>query len=149
MSTYLGSIRRVYTGWRAIPGKHLIIYDDCFVLARASALDGAFRSGPLGGLLSGAAKSAQHPTARQLQDGLTPTDLVSRHRDNWLIDTSDVTSASLRHRIHLGAWRRLTLHTVGRTRTVDYEPGPNPDDAVLALMHQVLGDRMSDPGAAP
>lgn len=142
MSIYLGSIRRVYTGWRAIPGKHLVIFDDCFVLARASALDGAFRANALSGLLTDAAKKVQNDsTPQQLQDGLTPADLVSRHPDNWLLETSSITSASLHNRVHLGAWRRLTLETVAHTRTVDYEPGPNPDHAVVALMRQVLGDR--------
>lgn len=142
MSNYLGRVRRVYTGWRALPGKQLVIFDDCFVLARASALDGAF--GPLVGLVIDAVdKTTNDSIPQRLRDGLTPADLVRLHADNWLLETSSITSASLRKRIHLGAWRRLTLETAAQTRTVDYEPGANPDNAVVELMQQILGDRFS------
>lgn len=143
MSIYLARVRRVYTGWFALPGKQLVIFDDCFVLARASALDGALgipRSGPVVNL---GEMMENDPTLQQLRDGLTPAELVNRHRDNWLLETSSITTAALRKRIHLGAWRRLTFETAAQTRTVDYEPGANPDHAVVELMREILGDRFS------
>ena len=141
MSIYLARIRRVYTGWKALPGKQLVIFDDCFVLARASALDGAF--GPLVDRAFDNFESQDDSIPQQLRDGLTPAELVRLHPDNWLIETSSITAASLRTRIHLGAWRRLTLETAAQTRTVDYEPGANPDNAVVELMQEILGDRFS------
>lgn len=138
MSSYLGRIRRVYTGWIALPGRHLLIFDDCFVRIRASAFDGS------GELLDSTELEPQHNSgSHQLADGLTPAELAERHPDNWLLANSDVIGATLGNHLHLAAWRRLTFVTTAQTTTVDYEPGANRDRAVVAVLRQALGDRFS------
>jgi len=148
LSTYLGRIRRVHTGWRAMPGKNLVVFDDAIVEARASALDGLAVTG-LG--FTGRAQQAvsavgSAKNASLDQDPPSPQDLADQHPANWMIPISSVSSAVLTKRklgMLTGATRRLVLHTDQGDRIVDWERQANPDETTIAMLKQALGERFS------
>jgi hypothetical protein len=145
MSIYLGRIRRVYTGWRAVPGKNLIIFDDALVEVRASALDGIQVYGVASA--SGSAFATQGAKLNAFLDNKAwaPEKLVGLHSDNWMLMTSAINSATLTTR-QLGIRRRLTLHTEGGTRVVEWEGNANPDLKIVRMFKQILGDRFVTTG---
>ena len=149
MSTYLGRIRRVHTGWRAMPGKNLVVFDDALVEARASALDGLAVTG-LGVTGRGQRVAAEAGSRRnQDLDTADPAALASQHPANWMIPTSAVTSATLSKPRLTRLWgvsRRLTLQTSDGVRTVDWEGQANPDAPTITMLTQALGDRFQVAG---
>jgi hypothetical protein len=137
MSRYLGRVLRVYTGWRAVPGKNLVIFDDCLVGVRASALDGLATRGAA----SAAARRAG-ASANAALDSLSPDQLVSQHADNWMLPTAQVTSATLASP-GLGIRRRLTVTTETGSRVVEWEARSNNNQQIANALRQVLGNRFS------
>jgi hypothetical protein len=137
MSQYLGRIRRVYTGWRAVPGKNLVIFDDCLVGVRASAFDGLATPGAP----SAAARSVGARANAGL-DSLSPEQLVRQHADNWTLPTAQVTSATLAKR-GMGIRRRLTLSTETGSRIVEWEAKSNNEQQIADALRQALGSRFS------
>jgi len=140
MSRYLGRVVRVYTGWRAVPGKNLVIFDDCLVGVRASALDGLATRGAA----SAAARRAGAAANAGL-DSLSPEELARQHSDNWLLPTVQVTSATMASR-GMGIRKRLTLTTETGSRIVEWEAKPNNDQQVANALRQALGNRFSVAG---
>ena len=157
MSTYLGRIRRVATGWKMIPGKNLVVFDDAIVEARASALDGAPFAAMVGGVAGGAvgaavgagiaaaaARRRNRPGGSSKWALATPQGLLGQHPENWMIETSAITTAILeKHRVALSPMRRLRFATADGTRAVVYEPRPNPDAVVAEMMRRALGDKFT------
>jgi hypothetical protein len=139
MSRYLGRVRRVYTGWRAVPGKNLVIFDDCLVGVRASALDGLATKGAA----SAAARRAG-AGANAALDSLSPEQLAGQHPDNWTLPTAQVTSATLATS-GIGIRRRLTLTTETGSRIVEWEAKSNDNQQIASALRQALGDRFSVP----
>ena len=148
MSTYLGRIRRVHTGWRAVPGKNIIVYDDALVQARASIWDGV---APVGSSLTRAATRRVSAAGGRKNAWLdtnppSPEELAEMHGDNWIIPTSTIRSAVLTRRPVAGVIvgsRRLTLLTEQDNKVIDFEGQANPDKLIAALLIQALGDRFS------
>jgi len=146
MSEYLGRIRRVHTGWRAIPGKNLLIFDDAVVEVRASAFDGMpVAAGPFG--LGGVAIAALRTAGKRRNvplDQMGPRDLAGLHPGNWMLQAAEITACSLRkRRAGLDMLRRLTFETPEGPKTVDYEPRPSPDEQVAEAMRRALGDKFT------
>jgi hypothetical protein len=137
MSTYVGRILRVYTGWRAMPGKNLVIFDDYLVEARASALEGLTTRGAAsaGARAAGARRNAA-------LDTVGPEELTNQHPDNWRLATADITSAQL-SRKGIGIKTRLTLETKSGMRTIEWEARSNNDQQIIAALKRVLGDKFS------
>ena len=143
VNIYLGRIRRVYTGWRAVPGKNLMIFDDTLVEVRASALDGLITGGPVGTLANTIAQGIGDKVNAPLDDQpWTPGKLIGLHPANWMLPASSVRSATLAAP-GIGIRRRLTLQTEEGTRIVEWEARPNPDPKTIRMLRQVFGDRLS------
>jgi hypothetical protein len=154
MSTVIGRFRRVYAGWRALPGKNLIVFDDAVAVIRASGLDGMpFGAGSGLAMTAGAvaAAGAMRRRGSTKNNGLSPgseanvADLVARHSDNWSISSSEIVAVRL-------DWPRLGQLNLGRAkvifshgdteRIVEFETGPNPRQQVERALAQVFGERL-------
>jgi hypothetical protein len=99
------------------------------VLARANFLDG-WEGGP-------------SPTQKnESREKLTPQEVVSLHPKNWMVETSSVTSASLRLR-RLGLNHRLDVETDEGVKIVVFEARPNPAPLVADSLMSTLGERLS------
>jgi hypothetical protein len=123
-----------------VPGKNLVIFDDCLVGVRASALDGLATRGAA----SAAARSAG-ASANAALDSLSPQDLVSQHADNWALPTVQITSATLGSK-GIGIRQRLTVTTETGTRIVEWEAKSNNNQQIANALRQALGNRFSVPG---
>jgi hypothetical protein len=152
VSTNLGRILRVRTGWRAVPGKNLVVFDDALVEIRASAFDGLIVNAyiPAGGALPQILQSLPRQYGEARDKGLdkrtwTPETLVNLHPANWMIPNSTVKSATMTAR-WMGIFRRLTLQTEEGTRIVEWEARPNPNYKIVPILKQAFGERFSVSG---
>lgn len=140
MSTYLGRVRRVYTGWRALPGKNLVIFDDCLIEARASALDGL----ATGGAASAAARASGAEKNAPLAS-MSPEEITGQHPDNWKLNTVDIRAATFGKK-GIGIRRQLRLETADGTRVVEWEARSNDERQIVGALTQALGERFSVAG---
>jgi hypothetical protein len=151
MSILIGRFRRVYTGWRALPGKNLLVFDDAIAVIRASGLDGAPFGGGSGLAMTAGAvvvTAAMRKEGSKTNRGLAPgsevivAELVAHHPDNWSIPACEINAV----RFH---WPRLRLGKAMVTfscddgeRIVLFETAPNPKKQVADVLTQVFGERL-------
>jgi hypothetical protein len=146
MSILKTRVRRVYTGWRALPGKNLLVFNDAVAVVRASGLDGMPFAGGSGLAIVGAvgAVAGMRRIGSKKNRAMVPgsevvlTDLLASHPDNWAIPTSEIVAAQL-HWSHFRG--KLTLSHGDTETVVVFEKGPNPKAQVEGALGQVLGDR--------
>jgi hypothetical protein len=151
MSIYLGRIRRVHSGWRgwrAVPGKNLVIFDDVVVEIKAAVLDGAVGwvpgSGPGSGTFRwkeiGGLADAELDKHRWTLEALADTHLI-----NWILANSSIKSATVSAG-PIAVLRRLTLQTDEGTRVIYWEADPNPDSKIVPVLKQAFGERFKVSG---
>ena len=149
--TYLGGIRRVKSGrrgWRAVPGKNLVIFDDVVVEIRAAVLEGATGWVPGSGAGSGQFRWQEIDNPANImadRHRWTLEALADAHLINWILANSSVKSATMSAG-PIAVHRRLKLKTGEGTRVIYWEADPNPDSKIVPMLKKAFGEQFKVSG---